>query len=169
MPRARLTALALVAVACRATGPEPEFELALSAQGGPGAGGGLALAQELGRWRARRVDFELGLQRQDLEDFGPRGDAWTQAWAGLRLGPAGTGTGVHARAGITWLRSEAETSALEDPGDYGGGYLGAGYTWALSRALATGPDLTVAFVDSEGDVSGSGALLQLAWRLAWRF
>jgi hypothetical protein len=126
------------------------------------------LSQCLVEGDGRRLDLELGLERQELSDAGPTGDDdWTRIWVGLR-GSAPSGTGLQAHGGVTWLRSEGETSALDDPGDYGGAYLGVGWLLALTPALDTGPDLSFLYVDSEGDRSGSGGLFELAWRIVWR-
>lgn len=159
-------AVLLALSACRSA-TEREIALALSARGLPGAGVGAELSQRLLAADGHRLDFELGVERQELSDEGPGGDDWTRIWAGLRgAPPAGTGLQVHG--GLTWLRSEGETSELSDPGDYGGAYLGLGWLLALGPALDTGPDLSFLYVDSEGDRSGSGAVFELAWRLVWR-
>src|SRR6185503_14606777 len=130
--------------------------LTISAQGLPGAGASAALAQRLLDHGDRRLDFELGLERQTLSDEGPDGDDWTRIWAGVRSAAKEPRAHLQGRAGVTWLRTEAETSELEAPGDYGGGYVGAGWSFELGPALATGPDLTLLFVDAEGDRGGSG-------------
>lgn len=144
-----------------------ELDLALSAQGLPGAGVGLALAQRMVDAGARRIDFELGVERQELPDEGPQGNDWTRVFAGLRCAAAEPGSHLQGRAGVTWLRSEAEAGGLEEGGDYGGAYAGAGWSFELGPALATGPDLTLLFLDSEGDASGSGMVAELAWRWTW--
>lgn len=166
--RARI-ALALLALlpACRSPLGGRELDLSFTGQAFPGAGAGVALAQKLVEQGDRRFDFELGLERQTLSDEGPDGDDWTRIFAGLRCAALEPGTQLQGRLGVTWLRSEGETDALPDPGDYGGGYLGTSYSWELGPALATGPDLTLLWVDSEGDISGSGLVAEFAWRWTW--
>jgi len=144
-----------------------ELDLALSAQAFPGAGAGLALAQRMVDHGDRRIDFELGVERQELPDEGPKGDDWTRVFAGLRCAASEPRSHLQGRAGVTWLRTEAEGGGLEEAGDYGGAYAGAGWSFELAPALATGPDLTVMFLDSEGDSSGSGMVAELAWRWTW--
>jgi len=145
---------------------EREIALALSARGSPGAGAGAELSQLMLERDGRRIDLELGVERQKLPDEGPSSDDWTRIWGGLRASAA-TGLGPMAHAGVTWLRSEAEAGTLSDPGDYGGLYLGAGWLFALAPALDMGPDLSFLYVDSEGNRSGSGAVFELAWRFVW--
>lgn len=158
----------LLAAACHSVA-EREFALALSAQALPAAGAGVALSQLVLERDERRIDFELGLERQELADEGPAGDDWTRIWAGLSCASAPTGAGLEAHAGVTWLRSEGEPSVLPDAGDYGGIYVGAGWAFALAQALTTGPAVTFLWVDAEGDRAGSGGVLELAWRWTWQF
>lgn len=160
------TLLVLSAPGCRSL-TERELALALSAQGLPGAGAGVTVSQLVLERGQRRIDFELGLERQELSDEGPQGDDWTRIWSGLRCAAGEPGSGFEGHAGVTWLRSEGQAGGLDDPGDYGGIYLGAGWVFALAPALGTGPDLTFLYVDSEGDRSGSGAVVELAWRWIW--
>ena len=159
--------LALSACGCRSI-TERELALAFSAQALPGAGAGIALSQLMLERGERRIDFELGLERQKLADEGRAGDDWTRIWAGRSCTSAPTGAGLAGRAGVTWLRSEGEPSVLPDPGDYGGIYVGAGWAFALAPALTTGPDLNFLWVDSEGDRAGSGGVFELAWRWTWQ-
>ena len=74
---------------------------------------------------------------------------------------------LQGHAGVTWLRSEGHTSFLSDPGDYGGVYAGLGWLFVLAPALAMGPDIDFLYLDSEGDRSGSGGVVELAWRWIW--
>ena len=165
--RGALAPLAALALACSSPLGGRELDLSLGAQALPGAGVSAALAQRVLTHGTRRVDFELGLDRQELGDAGPEGDDWTRIWAGVRSAASEPSSHLQGRGGVTWLRSEGETSTLSDPGDYGGVYLGAGWSFELAPALATGPDLVVLFVDSEGDKSGSGVVAELAWRWVW--
>src|SRR5262245_34637076 len=159
--------LALGAGACRSvTGNE--LAVALSARALPGAGAGIALAQGLPAPGGSRLDFELGLERQELADEGPDGDDWTRVWAGLGAGSAASGARLQAHAGVTWLRSAGDPEVLDAPGDYGGVYLGADWLFPLASAFATGPEVSLLYVDAEGDRSGSGAVLELAWRWVWQ-
>ncbi len=158
---------ALGACGCRSVA-EREFALALSAQALPGAGAGIALTQAVLERGERRIDFELGLERQELADESSAGDDWTRIWAGLSCAGARTSAGLQGHAGVTWLRSEGQPSVLPDPGDYGGIYLGAGWMFALAPALSMGPDVTLLWVDAEGDRSGSAAVAELAWRWVWQ-
>jgi len=165
---ASAAALTLLALAGCRSATEREIGIALSARGLPGAGAGVELSQCMFEGEDRRVDLELGIERQELPDEGPAGDDWTRVWAGLRGSASADGTGFQADLGVTWLRSEGETSELEDPGDYGGGYLGLGWLFALTPALDMGPDLSWLYVDAEGDRGGSGSVFELAWRFVWR-
>ncbi len=170
-PRIAHAVLALLcaslAPACRSPLGGRELDLSVSAQAFPGAGAGVSLAQRMLTRGDRRIDFELGLERQQLADEGPDGDDWSRIFAGLRCAASEPGSELQGHVGVTWLRSEGEASGLPDPGDYGGAYLGAGWSFELAPALATGPDLTLLWVDSEGDQSGSGAVAELAWRWTW--
>jgi hypothetical protein len=157
----------LVSCACRSPLGGRELDLVLSAQGLPGVGAGLALAQRVLERGPRHLDFELGLERQELRRRGPRGDDWTRAWAGLRWAAGEAREHLEGRAGVTWLRSEGAHGDLEQPGDFGGAYIGAGWVWELAPALAMGPELVLLFVDAEGDDAGAGWLGQLAWRWIW--
>lgn len=166
--RARTALVVLLAAACRAPLGGRELDLSLSAQTLPGAGAGVSVAQRMLTRGARRIDFELGLERQELSESGPGGDDdWTRLFAGLRCAASAPRAHLQGRAGVTWLRSEGESHALSDPGDYGGAYFGTGWSFELAPALATGPDLTLLWVDSEGDRSGSAAVVELAWRWVW--
>jgi hypothetical protein len=160
-------ALACCASGCRSPLGGRELDLAFSAQALPGAGAGLALAQRMLDHGTRRLDFELGLERQELAEAGPDGDDWTRIFAGLRSAAGEPGSQLQGRAGVTWLRSEGDATGLEAPGDYGGMYLGGGWSFEAAPALAMGPDLTLLFLDSEGDRSGSGVVAELAWRFVW--
>ncbi|MSR61988.1 MAG: hypothetical protein EXS08_06045 [Planctomycetes bacterium] len=161
-----LAALLWALSACSSPLGGRDLDLTLSARGVPGVGAGVALAQRMVDSGSRRIDFELGLEEETLEEPGPSGDAWTRAWAGLRCAAREPGDAFLYGAGITWLRSQGRSSYFE-PGDYGGAYACGGYAFELTPALATGPDLTFMWVDSEGTENGSGALFQLAWRLTW--
>jgi len=164
--RAAGAALASLAPACSSPLGGRDLDLSLAAQALPGAGASVAVAQKMVESGSRRIDFELGIERQKLSDAGPGGDDWSRLYAGLRCAALESGAGLQGRLGVNWLRNEGQTSAL-DPGDYGGAYVGAGWSFALTPALATGPEATFIWVDSEGDASGSGALAELAWRFTW--
>ena len=162
---------AVLAPACHSPLGGEDVDLTVSAQALPGVGAGLSLSQRVLDRGAKRIDFELGFERQELADEGPSGDDWTRIWAGLRCAPlfAADERQHHLewRGGVTWLRSDGEPSVLRDPGDYGGAYLGAAWIWELGPSVGTGPDVTVLFVDAEGDNSGSALVGELAWRWVW--
>jgi hypothetical protein len=160
-----LVALVLLLAGCAANLGRHELDLEVSARGLPGVGVGAALAQRVLDRGSKRIDFELGLERQELADAGPSGDDWTRIWTGLRCGAAEPVDAFVWRAGATWVRSEGEAAGL-DPADFGGVYVGGGYAWELAPAFATGPELTVLYLDSEGTGS-SGAVAELAWRWVW--
>jgi len=167
---ARLAAalsLALGGGACASPLGGRDLDLGLSAQTLPGVGAGVSLSQRVARSGPQRIDFEAGVDRQDLADAGPSGDAWTRVWAGLSCAEDVRETHLVGRAGVNWLRTEGKAGRLEDPGDYGGVYAGLGLLWEVAPALSTGPDLTLMFVDAEGTRSGSGGLATLAWRWVW--
>lgn len=145
-----------------------DLDLALAAHALPGVGGGVGLSQRMGTFAGQRLDFEIALMHQELSEAGPRGDDWDQIWGGLRLGALERdGLSGTFRAGVTWLRVEGDPEYLDDPGDYGGLYAGAGLEWPVSAALSTGPEATVSAVDSEGSKSGAGLTGEIAWRLVW--
>ena len=144
-----------------------DIDLGFSARAGPGVGGSIELAQRVGELAGRRVDVELVFAHDELANTSSLGNDYTQVWGGVRFAPLEPGAHFYGRFGVTWVRTEAETASLDFAGDYGGGYVGAGYLWSLSPSLATGPDVSAAFVDAEGDIGGSAALLQAAWRLVW--
>jgi len=164
--RALVPALAL-ASACHST---EAFELAASARQLPeaGPGIGLELEQRVGGSERLALALQLGLEVVPLDEEGPRGDEWKRVWCGLGVHAPG-GLGPRAGAGITWLRTDAGVQGLEEFGDYGGAYLALGYAWRLAPRLATGPELSGAWLDSEGDESGSGSFVELAWRVAFLF
>lgn len=160
--------LALVASACASPLGGDQLALALSGRVGPEAGVGVSLAQRLLERGDRHLDFELGVERQRLSDAGPRGDDWTRAWGGLRLGPSLSDGHLDGSAGVTWIRSEGSSSSVPHPGDYGGAFLSVGWLWELSPAWLTGPELSAMVVDSEGTRAGTESLVQIAWRWVWR-
>jgi hypothetical protein len=160
-------AVPCLSISCRSPLGGNELDLALSAQALPGVGLGASLAQRVATRAQRRFDFELGLERQELDDEGVDGDDWTRVFAGLRCAALERRAQLQGRAGVTWLRTDAEAGPLERAGDYGGVYLGTGYAFKLTPALAAGPELTLLWVDAEGDVGGSGLLVELAWRWVW--
>lgn len=172
-PRAfrRVAPLLLVALlpcgACRSVVEGRDLDLSIGAQGLPGVGLGLAFSQRLVDWRGARIDLEAGLDRQELADESEDGNDFSRIWAGARWRDAEPVDSWELRLGVNWLRTEGAAGTLDDPGDYGGAYFGGGYRWEVGEALATGPDCTLMLVDSEGTRSGSGALLELAWRLEW--
>ena len=158
----------LLASACRSPLGGEDLDLSVAASAFPSAGASLGFAQRVGKVHDWRVDAEVTLVHQELSDEGPRGDNWDQVFGGLRFtGPRDARVQPAIRTGITWLRVEGETSFLDDPGDYGGVYLGGGLGWSVSPSLSTGPELTLSALDSEGNHSGSGMAAELAWRLVW--
>ena len=163
-----LLALALGALpACRTAGHD--FELAASARQLPdaGAGFGLALEQRVGSAGGLPLAFELGFEQVPLDEDGPLGDDWRRVFAGVVLRAADAGP--RAALGITWVRTDTAVQGLDPFGDYGGGYLALGHSFALARGVLTGPELVGAWLDSEGDRGGSGTFVEFAWRLAFCF
>ena len=171
MSRSRLlrcVAALTLAGACRSPLGGEDIDLSIAASGLPAFGASAGLAQRIGSVHGLRLDAELAWTHQELPDEGPRGDDWDQVFGGVRLGdPANAELRRSLRAGITWLRAEGDPQFLDDPGDYGGVYLGGGLTWRIARSLSSGPELTLSALDSEGSKSGSGFTAELAWRLVW--
>lgn len=164
----RSVAALFLASACQSPLGGEDIDLALAASGLPGIGASAGLAQRVGSVRGLRLDAEVSWTHQELSDEGPRGDDWDQVFGGLRLGdPSEAELRRSVRAGITWLRADGDPEFLDDPGDYGGVYLGGGLAWRIARSLSSGPELTFSAVDSEGSKSGSGLTAELAWRLVW--
>ena len=160
--------LLLVLGSCRSPLGGQDIDLHAAAHALPGVGFGGGLAQRIGELRGLRVDAELVLAHQELSDEGPRGDDWDQVWGGFRFSSLERDERyLYGRAGVTWLRVEGDPVFLDDPGDYGGIYGGLGYEWSLGPSAATGPELTLSAVDSEGDESGSGLVAEIAWRWVW--
>ncbi len=162
--------LAVVLGSCASPLGGEDLELWLGASALPGAGVVAGLSQRLWQGQDLRVDYEMDLLHQELSDAGPSGDdEWDQIRAGLRLRPPSMETPRWSgRAGAVWLRSQGETGVLEEADDYGGVYAGAGLDFDIGPALATGPDLSLLYVDAESDRGGSGLVSELAWRLVWR-
>ncbi len=161
--------LFLVAAGCASPLGGQDLDLSVGASALPGLGGLVGLSQRIWQGEDRRVDFEMELVHQELEDPGPQGDDdWDQIRGGLLLRSADPGPSWIARGGGVWLRSQGETSVLDDAGDYGGLYLGAGLDFPVGTSLRSGPDLSLLFVDAEGSRGGSGVVVELAWRLTWR-
>lgn len=167
-PRTRVALVALVALsACRSSAGE-ELGLAVFGAASPGWGGGLALAQRLAELEAGDLSFELGGERQALADEGPEGQDLTRAFSGLRLAPRADAAGFQGSLGVSWVRATGDASALDGPGDYGGGHLGLGWSFPLGARMAGGPELLLLYLDAEGDRGGSSAVLEFTWRLVFR-
>jgi len=166
--RRALAGLALALAACSSPLGGEDFDLSAAAHALPGLGFGAGFAQRVGELSDLRIDAEITLVHQELSDAGPLGDDWDQILGGLRFSPAERDSHYfYGRAGVTWLRADGDPEFLDDPGDYGGGYGGVGYEWSLSPSLATGPELTLSYVDGEGHSSGSGLIGEIAWRWVW--
>jgi len=167
--RARWAALVLLALtAC--SSPPQHFALLTDLRALPEAGPGASLAveQRVGTTESLVVGFTLGFEFVPLDEEGPLGDDWKRAFAGLTLRGEDE-AGPHAATGVNWVRTDGAVQGLESFGDYGGLYLEVGYDWRLASGLATGPLALGAWLDAEGDRTGSGGFAELAWRIAWRF
>ncbi len=158
--------LALVSACASPLGGE-DIDAALGLSALPGLGANATLAQRIAGSGATRLDFELDLAHQELEDAGARGDDWDRIRVGLKLAfPAEDDFRWTARAGGVWLRAEGDPVYLDAPGDYGGVFVGVGFEFDLGPALATGPELSLSALDAEG--SGDfGWSPELVWRWIW--
>ena len=145
-----------------------DIDLTVGASALPGYGVTTGIAQRMTTTENARIDLEFDWTRQKVDDD-PDGtdDSWQQIQLGLlwKKDPLETRHWI-ARAGVAWLRAQGDPVYLDEPGDYGGVYLGLGYLWETSPHLSTGPDFTLLFVEGEGS-QGGGLIPQIAWRLVW--
>ena len=127
--------------------------------------------------RTERFEYVLELQGtlqpwddEDLHDDGnpPAGDL-TQFQLGVkRAGPWGVRRTWTGRAGAVWFRAEGEPNIVQEPGDYLGVYVGAGFETRLTPHLSVGPDFVLMLVSLER--SGEVDLVpQFRWTFTWAF
>ena len=162
-------AVLLACAACASPLGGEDLELAVGPSVLPGVGASATVSQRIANPGDARLDFEVDYAHQELDEEGPTGkDDWDRVRAGLKLlWPAEADWRWTARFGGVWARALGDPEFLDSRGDYGGVYLGAGFEFPLGKALATGPELSVSALDSEG--SGDfGWVPEITWRLIWR-
>jgi len=164
----RTLPIAALLGACASPLGGEDIDLGVGASALPGLGVTVSASQRMTSTENARIDVEFGWTHQELDDH-PDGtdEDWEQVQLGL-LWEKDPLEAQHwiARAGVVWLRAQGDPVYLDDPGDYGGVYLGVGYRWETSPHLSTGPDFSLLLVDGEGRQCG-GVVPQLAWRLVW--
>jgi hypothetical protein len=145
-----LLALLLCMAACRSRIPREDarrayVDLGMSAL--PGMGASAALGQ-LFSDRKELFDFafELTTTLQKVED-----GRFFQVQAGVKqTGSPGHDSHLVLRYGLTWFRATGNPEFISLPGDYLGGYFGAGYEWDLSPHITIGPEARVVVASREG-------------------
>ena len=148
------------------------LEIGAGVSGLPRVGGLISVSQRMHTAPWGRLDFELDLVHQELKtdesETGHRDDDFDQVRLGLRwrLEPVEPRTLV-LRLGVAWMRIQGDFKYLDEPADYGGGYLGVGYEFPLGDHAVTGPDFSLLLMDAEG-TGDSGFVPQLAWRILWK-
>jgi hypothetical protein len=146
-----------------------ELALELSARALPGWGAGVGFLQRMNEGPTR-TDIEAGAELQRLPDEGPRGNDWSRVWGGLRWSRAEPELPAGAlRAGLTWMRADADPLFLRGAEDYGGVYLGVALDTLTVGAWSLGPDLEVFVVDSEGSTNRYELAAQVAFHFRRRF
>jgi len=164
-------ALGLLAGCAAPLGGE-DFTLAVGPAASPGLGLHLSGAQRMYEGERFDLSAEVGFVQQALrsmyDDRGRcRDSGWSQALFGFQAAThPRDGARWIGRAGVTWLRAMGDPVFLDEPGDYGGFFVGLGYERRIGEHLSTGPDLTLLGLLPEGSGSG-GVMPQLAWRIIW--
>ena len=150
-----------------------DIEVAAGPIVGPGVGAFVSAAQLMLERERFLVHVEVGYAHSTLDPGidrvgRPVDEGWDQVYGGFRVttSPAARAHWV-ARGGAAWVRAQGDPEYFDDPGDYGGAYLGVGYVRRLTEHLSTGPALTLYGVLPEGSEDDGGVVPQLAWHLAW--
>jgi len=130
-----------------------EFHAGLGLLAIPSAGFSVTAGQTVSeRPQFYDLAFELQAALQFPDDSATQSGKWGQLQAGLKatLSP-GHDRHVVLRGGGVWFRAAGDPALVEDPGDYLGVYLGAGYEWDLSPRSTVGPEFKLLVVEGEGD------------------
>lgn len=153
-----LAVLLLAACRSRVAGYPRDWHVGGSFSAIPGVG----LALEGGKVFARKDKFDWAAEAQvfrhflDDKDFADDGFAdhgrVTAVRAGLKHSTnPGHKRHVTWRYGFQFYRATGEPGIIERAGDYYGGYMGIGFETDLSRRWTMGPEISVAFMQGEGD------------------
>ena len=164
----RFLAATVFFVGCASPFGGEDVDVSLGLSTLPGLGATLGLSQRIVTARGVRYDVGVDLTHQELDDPGPDGDDdWRQFRLGFSAGFFGEQRrGWIARAGLTWVRAQGDPGYLDTTGDFGGGYMGLGYRFPLSRFVSFEPDISVLVLDAEGG-GDFGYVPELTWRLVW--
>ncbi len=146
-----LILLALASVGCRTRIDEaspPQFHLGPSISALPGSGFGVTAGQVY----SDRGRFNYALEASAARHETTEG-TFSQASIGVKQ-TASPGHETHwvFHYGLTWFRSTGSNGLIDVPGDYVGGYVGAGYEWHLARRVTLGPIARLAVVNGEGSL-----------------
>jgi len=165
--------LALVLPACRSRiQPERETEIygGAGVSGLPNVGGHVIAGQFFSkRYEKSDFAFELRTAYQGGEDSATQDGEFFQVQAGVKqvLAP-GHPRYWYVRYGVVWFRANGDPAILDLPGDYLGGFAGAGYQWRIGERASIGPEATLNFVDGEGSTDFE-FLPQVAFNLIFDF
>lgn len=149
-----------------------DLELGAGVTGLPRVGGLVSFSQRMHTADWGRLDLEVDVSHQDLKEDeaenGHRDDDFGQVRLGMRwrLEPVDPRTLV-LRLGIAWMRVQGDFEYLDEPADYGGGFVGIGYEFPLGDHAVTGPDFSLMLMDAEG-TGDTGLVPQFAWRILWK-
>ena len=98
----------------------------------------------------------------------PSAGDWSQIQSGLKLSfQPKERRHWTLRTGVVWLRAAGEPNLLDEPGDYGGFYVGGGFEAEITEHLTVGPAVVLMPVFMEGS-QDLELVPQLTWRFIWR-
>lgn len=167
-----ILAVAFLSTACRTRiQRERPYEAAgtvgLSAV--PSVGGSISLDQKFDESDFFNWAFELRGVFQGGAASSMQQGHFFEAEMGVRqtLSP-GHPEHLYFRYGVTWLRATGDPNLISAPGDYFGGYAGAGYEWELNDQLSIGPEFDCILVNGEGSL-GTEFLPRAAFNVRFKF
>ena len=104
-----------------------------------------------------------------IDDGNPEADPFVQAKLGIKTrNNPDSARHLTFRSGITYFNAGDNPNIVQEPGDYVGVYVGAGFETDLTPNLTVGPELslTVATQIDQFDI-GNGIVPTLSWRATW--